>query len=173
MRRSRRLLQKLAQKATRGFPISSVLDQNVENEAILIDGAPKPMLPTADRDDDFVQVPLIAANGRTAPNAIGIFAAEFLGLLTDGFVADVDAARGKHFLDHPQTQRQSKIEPDCIADTLGGEAMTTIERITSWFHGPKLPQNPLSSVNLTVHLIVARRARVPQALMQPFRRGER
>ena len=61
-----------------------------------------------------------------------------------------DAARGKHFLDHPQTKRESKIEPDRVADNLGGEAMTTIERITRWFNGPKLPQNPLSSVNLAV-----------------------
>ena len=28
--------------------------------------------------------------------------------------------------------------------------MTAIERITSWFHGLKLPQNPLSSAKLTV-----------------------
>ena len=96
-RRSRRLLQKLVQKATRGRSISSALDQNVENEAILIDGAPEPMLLAADRDDDLVQVPLIAANGRTLPNAIGIFAAEFLGPLTDGFVANADAAPGQAF----------------------------------------------------------------------------
>jgi hypothetical protein len=35
---------------------SSVLNHYVENEAVLIDGLPKPMFIAADRDDDLVQV---------------------------------------------------------------------------------------------------------------------
>lgn len=78
-RRSRRLLQKFAQEALRGRSIPPALDQDVENEAVLIDGAPKPMFPSPDRDHGFVEMPLVATNGCTAPNAIGEFPAKFLG----------------------------------------------------------------------------------------------
>jgi hypothetical protein len=38
-------------------------------------------------------------------------------------MADDDPARGQHFLDHPQAQREPKIQPNRIADHLGREAM--------------------------------------------------
>jgi hypothetical protein len=53
--------------------ISSVLDQAVENDAVLIYGAPEPMLFAADRDNDLVN---IAANRSTATNAVGNFSAQ-------------------------------------------------------------------------------------------------
>lgn len=92
-RRSRRLLQKLAHEAARGGSIPSALDQNVENEAMLIDSPPKPMLLAAYRDDDLVKMPFVAADGCTSTNAIGELPTEFLGPLANGFVADVDAPR--------------------------------------------------------------------------------
>ena len=149
-RRSLRLLQKLAHEAACGASISSALNQNVENESILIDRPPKPMLLAAHRDDDLVKMPFVTANWSTATNAIGVFPTEFLSPLADGFVADCNAPRCKHFFDHPQTQRKPEIEPNRVANDFRWEAMTTIERITDLFHAPKLPHNPISSVNLTV-----------------------
>ena len=43
----------------KGF--SSALDQDIENEPILVDGVPQPVRFASDRDDDFVQMPFIAA----------------------------------------------------------------------------------------------------------------
>ncbi|BBB96608.1 hypothetical protein BE61_20390 [Bradyrhizobium elkanii USDA 61] len=47
--------------------ISSALDQDVENEAILVDSAPEPMLFARDRDNDFVQIPLSPRAGARWP----------------------------------------------------------------------------------------------------------
>jgi hypothetical protein len=47
----------------------------------------------------------------------------------------------EHFLDHPQAERKSEIEPNRVRDHLGGKAMPAIERIASLFQAPPLPAN--------------------------------
>ena len=60
----------------RGVPSS--LDQNLENEAVLVDCAPQPMCLTRDRDDDFIQMPFVAASRRTLADRVSEGLAEFL-----------------------------------------------------------------------------------------------
>jgi len=50
-RRPRGLLEQLPHKPLRGGSISSALNEDVENEAVLIDGAPEPTLLAGDCDD--------------------------------------------------------------------------------------------------------------------------
>jgi len=149
-RRFCRSLEKLAHEAPRSCSISPALDENVEDEAILIDGAPQPMLFAADRDDDLVQMPFVATSGSETPNAVGEFPAEFLRPAANRFMADVNTPSGEHFLDHTQAERKSKIEPYRIANHLGGEAMATVERITGFIHGPISQPNRPKFVNLTM-----------------------
>ena len=54
-RGARPSFKKLTHEPLCGALISSALNQNVENEAVLIDGAPKPLLFAADRNDDLVE----------------------------------------------------------------------------------------------------------------------
>ncbi|MCP1850209.1 hypothetical protein ACVI1K_007737 [Bradyrhizobium sp. USDA 4508] len=61
----------------RSARISSALDQDVENEAILVDSAPKPMLFARDRDNDFVQMPFVTASGCALADPIGERLADF------------------------------------------------------------------------------------------------
>src|SRR5580700_4926705 len=42
----------------RSATVSSTLDQDVENETVLINGAPEPVLFARDRDDDLIHIPL-------------------------------------------------------------------------------------------------------------------
>ena len=56
-RRFRGLLQQLPHKPLRGGSISSALNEDVENEAVLIDGAPEPMLLGGDCDDNLASRP--------------------------------------------------------------------------------------------------------------------
>jgi hypothetical protein len=151
-RRSCRLLEKLAHEPLRGSSISPALDENVENEAILIDSAPKPVLPASDRDHNLIHVPLVAASRCPPANAIGILPAEFLRPMTNTFVANVNAAGGEHFLDHPQAERKSKIEPNCMRNLIGWEAMSAVEGITRMFHDPPLSANRPRLVKLAVPL---------------------
>ncbi|MCP1775090.1 hypothetical protein ABIF65_007787 [Bradyrhizobium japonicum] len=57
--------------------VSSTLDQDVENETILVDSAPEPMLFARDRDNDLVQMPFVAAGGSALADPIGERLAEF------------------------------------------------------------------------------------------------
>jgi hypothetical protein len=45
----------------RSATVSSTLDQDVKNEAVLIDGAPKPVWLSGNREHDFIPMPFVAA----------------------------------------------------------------------------------------------------------------
>jgi hypothetical protein len=75
-------------------------DQKVENEAVLVDGAPEPMLLPGDADNDLIEVLFVAAARRSPTDAVGEFPAEFEAPLPDRFVRHRDAASGQHLLDH-------------------------------------------------------------------------
>src|SRR5438067_9507719 len=46
------LLEELAEQAFGGLLVAPALDENIENEAVLVDGTPEPMLLAGDADDD-------------------------------------------------------------------------------------------------------------------------
>lgn len=60
----------------RGVP--PTLDQDIENEAILIDGAPQPMRFAGNRDDNLIHVPFVAARRSPLAELLGEGLAEFL-----------------------------------------------------------------------------------------------
>lgn len=67
--------QKLAEQACGGFLVTPAPDEDVENKAILIDGAPEPVLPAGHGDDDLVKRPLVAAAWHPPADAVGECAA--------------------------------------------------------------------------------------------------
>ena len=78
---SRHVLQTLQQppeEALGGFGIASVLNEDVEHNAVLIDGTPEIMLHALDPDEHFVEVPLVARPRPAAAQAIGKVAPNFL-----------------------------------------------------------------------------------------------
>ena len=103
-RRPRGLLEQLPHKPLRGGSISSALNEDVENEAVLIDGAPEPMLLAGDCDDNLIEMPFIATNRRAAADPFGEFPTKLLGPAANGFMADDDPMRGQHLLNHPQAE---------------------------------------------------------------------
>src|ERR1700758_3299335 len=80
------LLEELAQEAFVGLLVAPALDENIENEAVLVDGTPQPMLLPGDADDNLIEVPFVATARRSPPDAIGEFAAEFKATLPDRLV---------------------------------------------------------------------------------------
>jgi hypothetical protein len=56
-------LQQPFEEALRRLDIAPGLNEDVEHNAILIDGAPEIMLHALDADEDFVHVPLVAGSG--------------------------------------------------------------------------------------------------------------
>src|SRR6202030_1499981 len=137
-----RLLEELAEQAFGGLLVTPALDENIENEPVLVDGTPEPMLLPGDADDDLIEAPPVATARRALTNAVGEFAAEFKAPLADRLVRHRDAAGGWHLLDHAQAQREPKIQPYRVADDLSGVAMAGVNRVSRRPHPAPLPDQP-------------------------------
>ena len=86
--------QKFSHQTLCGLGIAAALHQHIENEALLIDRPPQPLLLAANGDDDFIEIPFVAKlSGLTAPDFIGKVAPEFFGPNPDCLVRDNDPAR--------------------------------------------------------------------------------
>src|ERR1700722_9082565 len=59
----------------------------VENDAVLIDGAPEPVWLASDRGDDLIHMPFVAASRRALADPIGERLAEFLSPRAHGLVS--------------------------------------------------------------------------------------
>ena len=136
------LLEELAEQALGGLLVAPALDENIENEAVLVDGTPEPMLLPGDADDDLIKVPFVATARRSPTDAVGEFLAELEAPLPDRLVRHRDAAGGQHLLDHAQAQREPKIQPDRVADDLSRVAMAGVNRVSRGPHPARLPGQP-------------------------------
>ena len=74
------------------------LNENVENDAVLIHGAPKIVLHALNPDEHLIHVPLIPGSWSTPPNAFGEAFAEFPAPAPNGLIGDDDAALGQQEL---------------------------------------------------------------------------
>ena len=96
------LLKELAEQALGRGPVATALDEDIENEAILVDGTPEPLLLACDADDDLVEVPFVATTRRPPADGLCEFLPEFQAPLPDRFMRHRDAAGGQHLLHHAQ-----------------------------------------------------------------------
>jgi hypothetical protein len=71
-------LQKLLEEALRGVGIAPGLNEDVEHNAILIDGMPEILLHASDLDEDLVHVPLVPWRGRRRRKRSAKLASNFL-----------------------------------------------------------------------------------------------
>jgi hypothetical protein len=119
-------LQKPPEEALRGVAIAPGLNQDVEHNTILIDRSPKVLLHALDPDEDFVQVPLVPWPRPVAAQAVGETRTEFLAPASHRLVGDDNAALSQEQLNIPQAEAEHVIQPDRIADDLGGEPVAVV-----------------------------------------------
>ena len=121
------LLQQLAHQPL-GCPlVPARLDQDVEDLALLVDGAPQVHAPAGDAHDHLIQMPPIARPGAPLPQSPREERTEFQDPAPDRFVGQVEPAFGKELLDIAVAEREAQIDPDCVLDDRGREAMATVE----------------------------------------------
>ena len=132
------LLQQLAQQPLGGLLVASALDQNVEDDAGLVDSSPQPMLHSGNLERDLIQMPFVTNPGKAATDLIGEPLAEFARPLPHGFVADDDATRGQQLLHHAQPERETEVQPDGMADDLGREAIPGVAGTSECCHPTRL-----------------------------------
>ena len=122
--------------------LSAALDQDVENEAVLINGAPEPVLFAGDRDDNLIHMPFVPASRRALADPIGEHLAEFLSPLAHGLVCAQIRRAASISSTMRKLQGKPEIQPNRIADHLWRKAMAAIERITGCRHDPRLLDPP-------------------------------
>jgi hypothetical protein len=129
--------QQSLEKALCGFGVTARLNQDVEHDPILVDGAPKVVLNTLDPDENLIQVPFIAWPRPAAAHTIGERRGKFLAPAPDRLVGHNDAAFSQNQLNVPQTEAENVVQPDGVADNLSGEAMAIV-RIRWRLHAARL-----------------------------------
>ena len=111
------------EEALRRLGIAASLNQDIEHNAILINGAPEIMLHALDADEDLVHVPLVARSWPTAAQAVSETCSELLAPASHRLVGDDDTAFRQDQLDIAQTEAENVVQPDGVADDLGWEPM--------------------------------------------------
>jgi hypothetical protein len=114
-------LRQLAQQALGGPLVASALHQHVEHRPALVERAPEPVPHPGDPDGYLVEVPLVPDAAQPPPDPVGEVPAEPDRPSPHGLVADDDAARRQHLLDHAQAEWKAEVQPDRLADDLGRE----------------------------------------------------
>ncbi len=120
------ILQTLQQplgETLRGAGIAPRLNENVEHDAIRVDGAPETVLHTLDPDENFIHAPLVPWPWSPASQAVGETRAEFLAPASHRLVGDDDTALSQCPFNISQAEAEHVAQPGGVADDLGGEPM--------------------------------------------------
>jgi hypothetical protein len=90
------------------------------------------------REEDFIQMPLVTQPRTTAPQLIGLPSAELVAPLANRFICHRETACKQQLFDITITQVETAVEPDRVADDLDWEAMVLIA-VDSWcVHAPSM-----------------------------------
>jgi hypothetical protein len=142
--------QELRHEFSRSKAVSATLDQNLKNEAVLIDGAPKPVWLSGNREDDFIPMPFVAAGRSPLADLIGDRLAKPGRPLAHGLVGYTNPSCRQHRLNPTQAQRKPEIEPNGVAYDLRRKAIAVINRIANIRHARAYPATHSKLVKLTV-----------------------
>ena len=116
--RSAELSDQTLQESLRRLRVPARLDENVQNVAICVNGAPEPVFRASDRDHNLVEMPLVRSTWPIATNAVGEMRAETIDPKPDCFPTYNHATLGKQILDICRAQREPMISPDRLGDGL-------------------------------------------------------
>src|SRR6201984_1442369 len=110
------LLEELAEQAFGGLLVAPALDENIKNEADLVDGTPEPIVVPGEADDNLIEVPFVATARRSPTDAIGEFPAEFEAPLPDRLVRHRNAPGGHPTPDPRRATREPRIHAYRVAE---------------------------------------------------------
>jgi hypothetical protein len=96
------------------------------------------MLYPGNFEHDLVQMPFVTNPPKAATDLVAKLLAELARPLSDGFVADDDAAGRQQLLRHAQPEREAEIQPHGMADDLGREPIPGVAGASGWPHPTRL-----------------------------------
>ena len=134
------LSQILAEELLGGVLVPPTLDKYIEDIAVLIHGPPAVVTLAIDREEDLVQVPLVARSGTPPLELIGVLLAKFPAPLADGLIRDDHSAFEEELFDIAVTEAEPLIQPDPMADDLPGETVVLVAVRCGWsIHAASMP----------------------------------
>jgi hypothetical protein len=101
IRRVSLLLQQFAHQLHCSFPVSTCLDQDIENFAFAVDRAPQVHALAIDQDEDFVEMPARIGSWPCTSEFRGEYLPELQGPAPDGFVGNINGALGEQIRERP------------------------------------------------------------------------
>ena len=145
-------LQQPREEALCSIGITPGLNQDVEHDTLLIDGAPKIVLNALDPDEDFVHMPFVSRLWPAATQAVGETRGEFLAPAAHRLVGHDDATLSQDQFDIPQAEAEHVVQPDSVADDLGGKAMAVVggRVVASCHQSDPPPGRPPEQVTVTM-----------------------
>jgi hypothetical protein len=105
------------------FGIPSWLNENVEHDTVLVHSTPEIVLHALDPHEHLIEVPLVTRSRTTAAQAVCEGLAKLLAPASNGLIRDCDAPLGQQEFNVSKAEAEHVIQPDRMADDLGGEAM--------------------------------------------------
>jgi hypothetical protein len=134
--------QQADEKEFGGLGISVFLQENVEHISILIHGPPQPVRTPSDLHVHLVQMPPRTPSGFAVAQLFSEQGSKLDVPLSERFVADLDAALMKGFLNIPLAEWQAVVQPQGVADDAEGKpvAIGLAVRHSSQPTGVKLPE---------------------------------
>src|SRR5437879_5616583 len=109
---ARLAVEHTTQEALGGYLIAPLLDQDVQNDSVLVNGSPQPVTFAMDLQRNFVQMPLVAGSHSSSTQPCRKCGSELGAPLADGFVADNDPALRGEILNITKPEMKAKIQPD-------------------------------------------------------------
>src|SRR5947209_7885289 len=119
-------LEKLAHQFQRRAPVATGLNENVENLALGVDGAPEVSQLAVDLQVDFIQMPNRVRLWPTLSQIRRDDRTEMVHPSANGFVRHRNPSLGQQVLDVTQAEGEPKIEPNRLANDLGREAIAGV-----------------------------------------------
>jgi hypothetical protein len=120
--------------------VPPTLDKSIEDIAVLIHSPPEVVALTMNREEDLVQVLLIARPGTPPLELMGVLLAKFPAPCVDGLIRDDHSAFEEELFDIAATEVEPVIQPDPMADDLPGETVVRVAVRCGWsIHGASRP----------------------------------
>ncbi len=119
-------LHQSVQQTSRGLLVAPTLENFIQYNAVLIDGAPEPEFPAFDIHDNLVQMPNIAGLRLSTAQSARDGWTELCNPSSDGLVGNINPEFQKHLLDLAKTEVETAIQPNSVSDDRRWKTMTLV-----------------------------------------------
>ncbi len=118
--------EELAKELLSGSCIPAALHQDIQHVPMLINCTPQILPLASDREENLIEVPLVAGLWPTPAQLVGVLLTKCLTSLTNRFIRQDNAPFGHEFFYIPIPESEAEVQPHGVADTLGREAIALV-----------------------------------------------